>query len=119
MRYPGPLLALLLAGPAAAEPWGCVLTVECDTLGCASIDATLDVIAADHEGQLFLVSPEGDRPVVRLGRADDPTAAYAGTSSATPGELLTIAPDGRATLTRHGGGGALRTTTAFGTCNPL
>ena len=119
MRGGGALLMLLLATPAAAEPWACALNVRCDTLGCAAIDAALDVIAADHEGRMFIVSTEGDRPVTRLSRAGTRPAVYAGTGDQTFAELLTITMDGQATLSSHGADGAARTSTSFGTCEPL
>ncbi len=113
-------LALAVIGPpAAAEPWTCQMTVRCQNVDCDAIDDTYGIIAADHEGQLFLTTPAGDRPVQRLSPQGHLPAAYAGASEAAIGELLTILDDGRALLSVHGHDGPARTTTLFGTCAPL
>lgn len=99
------------------------MTVLCDGSGCVAMEQPADLIAADHEGQLFLTTPSGDIPMIRLDGA--PTArhaaahAYAGTGPQISGALLTIAGDGTATLTRHARNGPARVTTAYGTCARL
>ncbi|WP_224814808.1 hypothetical protein [Hasllibacter sp. MH4015] len=115
---PRPIVLALafLAAPVAAEPWNCRMTVLCQNLDCHAVDDRYEVIAADHEGQLFLTSPAGDHPVERLTRQGTLPAAYAGAGDAALGELLTIIEDGRALLSIHGYDGPARTTTLFGTC---
>lgn len=78
--------ALVLSGTAAAaEPWSCDITVECYAgLSCTSVARLLEIIVADHEGQLFLTSNTETLALTRL------TAnAYAGAHM-----LITIEPDG-------------------------
>lgn len=116
------LLATLLAGvslAASAEPWTCQMTVQCENIDCFAIDDTYEIIAADHAGDLFLTSPAGDRPVVRLGPDDMATFAYASAGPHAIGELLTIAQDGQALMSIHGSDGPARTITLFGTCETL
>lgn len=114
-----PLALLLLASQATAEPWTCWMTVQCDNIDCFAIDDTYTVIAADHEGQLFLTSPVGPRPATRLSPPGTLPAAYGAAGPQAVGELLTIAGDGAAIYTAHGGDGPARTRTVFGTCSAL
>ena len=96
----------LLVQPVLSEPWACTFTVRCLAgHSCDAADLELEVIAADHEGQLFLRSAAEADPATRL----DP-----GTFAAQD-QLLTITPDGTATLTQHREAIA----TYFGTCAVL
>ena len=103
------LLAVhLIAAPlaAGAEPWSCNFTAECHAgLACDATDWDVEIIAADHEGQLFASSIAGDTPVTRLA-----PLAYA-----APGLLVTIHDDNTATLSSHGD----VILTYFGTCEVL
>ncbi len=110
------LATCLLVTPAWAEPFTCEMTVICQNLDCHAVDDTYQIIAADHAGDLFMISPAGDHPVTRLTRPGALPAAYAGAGEAALGELITILPDGRALLSIHGHDGPARTTTIFGTC---
>ena len=110
------VFALFLTLPAHAEPWACEMSVACQNIDCSPIEDRYEVIAADHEGQLFLTSPAGDHPVTRLSRRGEVPAVYAGAGPAALGQLLTIIEDGRAVLTLHGYDGPARTTTIYGTC---
>jgi hypothetical protein len=61
------LLAALLPAAAQAEPWACSFTVECvasETCGESAFE--VELIAADHEGELFLSTVTGDSRVTRL-----------------------------------------------------
>ena len=110
-------IPLLLASlPTHAEPWACQMSVQCQNLDCHPIDDAYALIAADHEGQLFLTSPAGDQPMERLTPRGNVPAAYGGAGDAALGQLLTIIEDGRAVLTIHGYDGPARTTTIYGTC---
>ncbi len=115
------LLAPLLAAPAVvmAEPWTCEMTVQCENVDCVAIADTYDLIAADHEGQLFLTSPAGTRPVTRLSPQGTLPAAYAGAGPHAVGELLTITQDGQAMHTTHGFDGPARIRTIYGICTGL
>ncbi|MEM1273911.1 MAG: hypothetical protein AAGF88_08840 [Pseudomonadota bacterium] len=97
---------VLLALPVHAEPWACTFTAECVAgEDCAATHWDAEVIAADHEGQLFLSSVSGDTAVTRLG--DDAYAA--------PDTLLSISANGTATLSTH----LEIALTYFGTCEVL
>lgn len=110
------LVLALLTTPAVAEPWTCQMTVQCENIDCFSIDDTYEVIAADHADELFLTSPAGDRPIMRLSPQNQTPAAYAGAGPFAIGELLTITEDGQAIMSVHGSDGPARTSTIFGTC---
>lgn len=118
---PAAALALsLLATPALAEPWDCTFTVECiagEPCDASAFDVTL--IAADHEGQLFLRTITGDSPVTRLTGADALPATYASAGGDGLAELLTIEGDRSAMLTLHIFEGSAQTATYFGTCEEL
>ena len=106
MTRPLVLCLTLLAHPALSEPWACSFTVRCLVgHGCDAADLALEIIAADHEGQLFLRSPAEAHPAVTLG-----PRAYAAQD-----QLLTITPEGTATLSQHREAIA----TYFGTCEVL
>lgn len=96
-----------------------MMTVQCDSLDCFAINDPMEVIAADHEGRLFLTTSAGDRPITRLSREGTLPAAYGGAGTHAIGELLTITEDGEAILTSHGSDGPARTITVYGTCAPL
>lgn len=96
----------LLAFPATAEPWACHFTAECMAgLACEEAAWDLEIIAADHEGQLFMSSIVSDVIVTRL------TAR----SYATEDTLITIGLDGTAILSTH----TEAVLTYFGTCEAL
>lgn len=100
------LLAILGALPALAEPWACQFTAECLAgMACDESDWQVEIIAADHEGQLFLSSITGNAPATRLTER-----AYA-----THNTLVTIAADGIAMLSTH----VEVVVTYFGTCEAL
>lgn len=106
MRYLLPIPLLLSALPAMGEPWTCQFTAECLAgMACEATDWQVEIIAADHEGQLFLSSTTGDAPATRLSEM-----AYA-----TDNTLVTIAPAGTATLSTH----VEVVVTYFGTCEVL
>lgn len=110
-------LALLPVG-ALAEPWGCEFTVSCVAgAACDALDPSIgiEVLPADHQGELFmvfaLVTPV---PVERLTPEDEPIARYT-----TGAEILTVAPDGRAAYSKHIVAGTLEAQTLLGTCERL
>jgi hypothetical protein len=74
-------------------------------MACDTTDWAVEIIAADHEGQLFISSVSGDTAVTRLG-----DRAYA-----TEDTLVTIAADGTAILSTH----VEVVLTYFGTCEVL
>lgn len=97
--------------PVAAEPWSCNFTAECIAgEPCEQTDWDLDIIAADHEGQLFASSIFGDAIVNRISPAQSSPMAYAGAD-----QLITIAETGTATLSTHAG----IAITYFGNCEVL
>ncbi len=106
--------------PAMAEPWHCQFTAECTASGgCTEAAYSAQVIAADHEGQLFLTTLTGDSPVTRLtGRGDVP-ASYASAGQDGLAELLTIEADGTALMTLHIFDTTAQAATYFGTCEVL
>ncbi|MEJ6394504.1 hypothetical protein V8J82_14650 [Gymnodinialimonas sp. 2305UL16-5] len=104
------LLAFIagLAPPAQAEPWRCHFTAACPAgLACTGADHRAQIIAADHEGQLFLTLDGADHLARRL----DETHRYSAHTRAAA-LLLTIAPDGTARLSRHDGAISV----LFGSC---
>lgn len=108
-----------LATPALSEPWDCAFSVECSGTDCTSIDLPAQVIAADHEGALFLTTPTADRRLIRLTPPGDSPASYAGADNGHLAELLTVTEDGQALLSIHGRDGPSRIVTLFGTCTRL
>ena len=115
-----PALLVVLAGPVLAEPWTCAFTVECEASeGCADAGLDLQVIAADHAGDLFLASVTGTSPITRLTAAGAMPATYASAGRAGVAELLTIEADRTALLTLHIFDGAAAAITYFGTCEEL
>jgi len=110
-----------MAAPAAsAEPWHCDFTVECAAGGtCSEASHAARIIAADHEGRLFLSTVTGDTPVDRLTAPDTLPATYAGAGRGGLATLLTVEADGTALMTLHIFDGAARAATYFGTCEAL
>lgn len=109
------LVLAALAPPLAAEPWACGFTVEC--IAGESCEATaydMEVIAADHEGQLFFSSLTADTPVAWHTQTRDGRSIYSG-----PSQLLTILTDGSATLSVHARGEGITALSYFGTCEVL
>lgn len=100
------LLAMVLPLRTMAEPWSCVFTVECHAgLACDATEWEMEVIAADHEGQLFFSSIFDEVAATSLG-----SQAYAG-----PDRLLSIASDGTARFSTHSDA----VITYFGICEVL
>ncbi len=116
------LLALLTALPhvAMGEPWTCDFTVECVvTEACDEAAYGVEVIAADHEGQLFLSTITGDSPVLRLTPEGAVPATYASAGEDGLAELLTIEADQTAIMTVHIFDGTAQAASYFGTCEVL
>ena len=114
------LLIALTAAPIAAEPWSCSFTVECIAAeGCSASAFDVEVIAADHEGALFLSSVTGDSRVARLTERGAVPATYAGAGERGLAELLTIEPDLTALMSVHLFDGVAASVTYFGTCEEL
>jgi hypothetical protein len=112
--------AALAAAPALAEPWACTFTVEClATEGCDASAFDVQVIAADHAGDLFLSSVTGDSPVTRLTADGEMPATYASAGRRGIAELLTIETDRTAILTVHMFDGGAAAITYFGTCEEM
>jgi hypothetical protein len=115
----GPTL-IWLAAPVVAEPWACEFTVECIAGdGCDVSGYEIEVLAADHEGQLFLSSVVGDTPVTRLTAEDALPASYASAGSSGLAEMVTVEADSTALMTAHIFDGSARAVTYFGTCEAL
>ena len=115
-----PLLACLLAAPAASEPWACRFTAACPAAGpCAEAVLELRVIAADHAGDLFASTGSGDRPLSRLTAPGAVPAGYAGANGGGTARMLTISGARTAVLTVHGVDGGTSAVTHFGTCEEL
>jgi hypothetical protein len=117
------LLALpLLCLPAAAgaEPWDCRFTVECvATESCGEAAFSVQVIPADHAGELFLKTITGNSPVTRLTEAGALPATYASAGARGLAELLTVEADRTALMSVHMFDGAAAAVTYFGTCEEL
>ena len=114
------IAAFCAAGFAMAEPWDCRFSVECLAgEDCAQSGLHVQVIAADHAGDLFLSSVAGDSPVVRMTGAGALPATYAGAGRDGIAELLTIEADSTALMTLHVFDGAAAAITYFGTCEGL
>lgn len=110
----------MLAAPAAAEPWACDFTVECvASEACGHSAHGVEVIAADHEGQLFLSTITGDSPVARLTARGALPATYASAGRDGLAELLTVEADSSALMTVHIFDGTAQAVTYFGTCEEL
>jgi len=106
MRIAAMLLASCAAPGLAAEPWSCHFTAACMAgLACEAADHHVTIIAADHEGQLFLSSPAGDLPAERL----------SDTAYVTDTGLVTLTAEGTAILTLHDAA----VTSYFGHCAVL
>ena len=114
------IAAVCAAGSAIAEPWDCRFSVECLAgADCGPSGLQVQVIAADHAGDLFLSSVAGDSPVVRMTGAGALPATYAGAGRDGIAELLTIEADSTALMTLHVFDGAAAAITYFGTCEGL
>ncbi|MEM7722289.1 MAG: hypothetical protein AAF376_07930 [Pseudomonadota bacterium] len=113
-------LAVLLTSPALAEPWDCHFTVECiASEACDAAAFEVTIIAADHEGQLFLSTVTGNSPLTRLTDQGDLPATYASAGRDGLAELLTVEADFSALLTLHIFDGSAQAATYFGTCEVL
>jgi len=111
---------LALAGPVSAEPWSCAFTVECSApRPCTVSNFSVELIAADHEGQLFLRSLVGANPVTRLTTEGALPATYASAGPNGLAELLTVEADSTALLSVHAFDGSAQAVTYFGTCEGL
>ena len=113
-------LLISLAAPVVAEPWACEFIVECVAgIGCEASGYEIEILAADHEGQLFLSSVMGDTPVTRLTPDGALPASYA--SAGPPGlaEMVTVEADSTALMTAHIFNGVAMAVTYFGTCEVL
>jgi hypothetical protein len=115
------LLAALPAPPAAiAEPWACTFTVECVAAGdCGQSGFEIEVIAADHAGELFLSTVTGDSRLMRLTDPGALPATYASAGADGLAELLTVEADRTALMSVHIFDGAAAAVTYFGTCEEL
>lgn len=114
------LLPALMPLAAMAEPWDCTFTVECvaaETCGESAFE--VQVIAADHAGELFLSTLTGDSRVTRLTEASALPATYASAGRDGLAELLTVETDGTAIMSVHVFDGAAMAVTYFGTCEEL
>ena len=113
-------LLISLAAPALAEPWSCEFTVECIAGdGCEASAYEIEILAADHEGQLFLSSVVGDTPVTRLTPEGTLPASYASAGPSGLAEMVTVEADSTALMTAHIFDGSAMAVTYFGTCEAL
>ena len=114
------ILAALMPAAALAEPWACSFTVECIAAeACGESAFEVEVIAADHAGELFLSTVTGDSRVARLTDAGALPATYASAGAAGLAELLTVEADGTALMSVHVFDGSAMAVTYFGTCEEL
>ena len=117
------LLPLVLPTLAMAEPWTCEMTAECTIEDCTAVVEIHTLIAADHEGQLFLDGPRGSAPVTRLSLAGDDVTSYAALMPRDdrPDDLTTlrILPDGQAQMVNQSFQGPNRVSILYGTCSPI
>jgi hypothetical protein len=110
----------LMPASALAEPWACSFTVECvasETCGESAFE--VELIAADHEGALFLSTVTGDSPVTRLTAEGTLPATYGSAGGNGLAELLTVETDGTALMSVHIFDGSAMAVTYFGTCEEL
>jgi hypothetical protein len=120
MRLFPALACLCAAFPALAAPWDCAFTVECVAgEACGESAFEVQVIAADHAGDLFLSTLTGDSRVTRLTGADALPATYASAGRDGLAELLTVEADGTAIMSVHVFDGAAMAVTYFGSCEEL
>lgn len=102
------VLLVASAASAGAEPWMCAFSVICTAgLECVPREATARIIAADHEGQLFL-EYQGDALLAEQLGSDLAYSARSPDGTA----LLSIGRDGTAWLTTH----FAAASTLFGSC---
>lgn len=114
------LLPFILPTALAAEPWACTFTVECvATESCGESAFSVEVIAADHEGALFLSTITGDSRITRLTAPGALPATYASAGTGGLAELLTVEDDGTALMSVHIFEGSAAAVTYFGTCEEL
>jgi hypothetical protein len=114
------LLAALTPAAALAEPWDCRFTVECVAAeACGESAFEVQVIAADHAGELFLSTVTGDSRVTRLTERGALPATYASAGRDGLAELLTVETDGTAIMSVHIFDTAAMAVTYFGTCEEL
>jgi hypothetical protein len=114
------LLAALLPAAALAEPWACSFTVECIAAEtCGESGFEVELMAADHAGELFLSTVTGDSRVSRLTAEGTLPASYAAAGGNGLAELLTIEIDGTAVMSVHIFDGSAMAVTYFGTCEEL
>jgi hypothetical protein len=110
----------LMPASALAEPWACSFTVECvasETCGESAFE--VELIAADHEGALFLSTITGDSPVTRLTGRRHPARHLCRAGGNGLAELVTVETDGTALMTVHIFDGSAMAVTYFGTCEEL
>jgi len=120
MRFALPVVCLCAALPLRAEPWACEFTVECIAgESCGASGFEVEVIAADHEGQLFLSTLTGDSPVTRLTERGALPATYASAGRDGLAELLTVETDATAMMSVHIFDGSAQAVTYFGTCGGM
>ncbi|AHM05273.1 hypothetical protein roselon_02992 [Roseibacterium elongatum DSM 19469] len=121
MRRAAFILVLIgSAAAASAEPWRCDMTVACPAdAPCDASDLTLDLLAADHAGELFLTGLGQDIPVAALSPDGAARHHYAGHGANAAALLLSIEADSRAVLTLHSTGPTGAATSYFGTCEEL
>ena len=113
-------LAALMPATVHAEPWACSFTVECVAgEACGETGFEIELIAADHAGELFLSTVTGDSRVARLTDADALPATYASAGAGGLAELLTVETDGTALMSVHFFDGVAAAVTHFGTCEEL
>jgi hypothetical protein len=114
------LLPALMPLAAHAEPWACTFTVECvASEPCGESAFAVEVIAADHAGDLFLSTVTGDSPVARLTDPGALPATYASAGILGLAELLTVETDGTALMSVHIFDGGAMAVTYFGTCEEM
>jgi len=114
------ILAALVPAAVHAEPWACSFTVECVAgEACGESGFEVEVIAADHAGELFLSTVTGDSRVARLTDAGALPATYASAGAAGLAELLTVETDGTALMSVHIFDSHAAAVTYFGTCEKL
>lgn len=119
-KYGIAALILVLAPAVQAEPWTCGFTAECVAGGaCSDAAFGIEVIAADHEGQLFFRTASGATPALRLSAPDVLPVTYAAVGRNGIAEMLTIEQDATALFTLHIFDGTAQAATYFGTCEDL
>jgi hypothetical protein len=109
------LACLCAALPLRAEPWHCTFTVTCPAGGdCRGAEAVAEVLPADHEGRLYLITAARSFLAEALTPRTGLPAAYGG-SLGEDSAILSIAEDRTAMMTQHRSAGP-GVFTLFGTC---